>query len=603
MKHPDHTTLSFLDILPKVVPLLPRIPSILKNLKQGLSIKENDPISIGTVIESNAERYKNDLALLYEDHAFTHDTFNQRINQYANYFLSIGVKDGQVVIIFMENRMEILFLIAALAKIGGVASLISPNQRAGVLKHSVETDPGSVLIIGEELIDAFEEVKSTLNLTNNTRFYWLKDSGDTDCPKGYVDLNNSIKNGSTDNPTITSTITAGQRYANVFTSGTTGLPKASIQRHKRWLTAYYWFGKINMNYNSSDVLYVPIPFFHTNALMVAWSSAAAAGCAIAMRRKFSTSNFWKDVKKFGVTSFIYIGELCRYLYNAPPSDLERQHKIKKIMGNGMRPEIWKEFKQRFNIAEVCEFYGAADGNVAFTNTLNIDCCVGWSPSKYAIVKYDVELQQPYRNSKGFFERVKKGEWGLLISEINERVVFDGYVNKVKNQERLLSNAFKPDDQWFNTGDLLRDIGYRHAQFMDRIGDTFRWKGENVSTEEVEKVVNGLATVKSCAVYGVKVPNNDGRCGMMTLTVNEATFDLDELTKSLLEELPSYAVPVFIRIKTELETTATHKIKKFALQKEGIACTDPVLVRLPKSTTYIRLDEQIKSSIEGGAYVF
>jgi citronellyl-CoA synthetase len=603
VKHPDSTTLGLLDILRKVIPLVPRIPDILKNLKQGLSIKEDDLISIGTIIESNAVRYKNDLALLYEDHTFTHDSFNQKVNQYANYFISVGVNDGEVVTIFIENRMEILFLITALAKIGGVASLISPNQRAGVLKHSIEADPGSILIIGEELIDAFEEVKPNLSTIKDSGFFWLKDSGNTDCPEGYVDLNHSIKDISMDNPPITTTVRAGQRFANVFTSGTTGLPKASIQRHKRWLISYYWFGKINMNFNNRDVLYVPIPFFHTNALLVAWSSAAAGGSAIAMRRKFSTTNFWKDVKKYGVTSFIYIGELCRYLYSAPASDLEKQHEIKKIMGNGMRPEIWKKFQNRFNIPKVCEFYGAADSNVGFTNTLNIDGCVGWSPLKYAIVKYNVELQEPCRNSQGFFEKVKKGDSGLLISEINDKVVFDGYVNKVKNQEKLLTNAFEQGDLWFNTGDLLRDIGYRHAQFIDRIGDTFRWKGENVSTEEVEKVANSLGMVKSCAVYGVKIPNNDGRCGMMALTKAEIDFDLTKLAKRLFEELPSYAVPIFIRIKAELETTVTHKIKKFALQKEGTDCVDPIFVRLPKSTSYIRLDEQIKSDIDGGKYVF
>lgn len=595
--------LGFFDVFPRIIGLAPRIPAIVKNLKAGLSIKADDHISLGSILEYNAIKYKDNPALLYEDHRFTHHTFNQKINQYANYFISEGVQQGDVVVAFMENRMEIVFLIAAMAKIGGVVSLINPNQRLEALKHSIQVDCGSIYIIGEELIDAFEEIKPTLNLPEKSRYFWIEDKGETGCPIGYMDLNTSVSVAPLVNPATTPTIKASQRYANVFTSGTTGLPQASVQRHKRWLTTYYWFGKVNLNLNKNDVMYVPIPFYHTNALIVAWPSAAAGGAAIAMRRKFSTSNFWKDVQKFGVTSFIYIGEVCRYLYNAPPSALEQKHNIKKIIGNGLRPDIWKGFQKRFKIPKIFEFYGSADGNVGFTNTLNIDSCVGWSPSDYAIVKYDIENQTPYRNSQGFFEKVKKGNSGLLIAQINDNVPFDGYVNKARNEEKLFSNVFEHGDQWFNTGDLLRDIGYKHAQFVDRIGDTFRWKGENVSTDEVEKVVNSLDEVDTCAVYGVKIPHTDGRAGMIALTTTETNFDLNRLTKRLVSELPSYAVPIFVRICNRIETTATHKIKKFPLQKESFNCTDPIFVMLPKTSSYVSLNKEIKTDIERGGLAF
>ncbi|UZR96483.1 long-chain-acyl-CoA synthetase [Chondrinema litorale] len=596
-------TLGFFDVIPRVGNLMPRIPSIVKNLKAALSIKPNDHVSLGSVLELNAERYKDNLAFLYEDHKFTHHTFNEKINQYANYFISIGIKKDDVVVVFMENRMEIVFMIAAMAKIGGIASLINPNQRLNPLKHSIQVHQGATFVIGEELVTAFEEIKPELDLQADSKFYWVKDKVEAICPKGYKNLNALIESVSKENPFTTQKIEAGQHYANVFTSGTTGLPRASIQRHKRWLTTYYWFGKVNMNLNKNDVMYVPIPFYHTNALIVAWPSAAAGGAAIAMRRKFSTSNFWNDVQKFKVTAFIYIGEVCRYLYNAPLSKLEKQHNIEKIIGNGLRPDIWMGFKNRFKIPKIFELYGSAESNISFTNTLNIDCCVGWSPNKYALVKYDVESQTPIKNDIGYFEKVKKGEVGLLIVQINDKVPFDGYVNKARNEEKMFSNVFEEGDQWFNAGDLLRDLGYRHAQFVDRVGDSFRWKGENVATDEVEKIVNNIEEVEACAVYGVNIPNTDGRAGMLAITTTESNFKMENLANELVSGLPSYAVPIFVRICKEIETTATHKIKKFPLQQESFNCTDQVFVMLPSTKNYVLLTDKILAEIDRGVYAF
>ena len=603
MKTPTLNTLGFFDVIPGISRLIPRIPSIAKNIKAALSIKPHDQFSLGLVLESNAIKYKDNTAFLYEDQKFTHYTFNEKVNQYANYFLSIGIQKDEVVVVFMENRMEMVFMIAAMAKIGGIASLVNPNLRLSPLIHSIQVHKDSTFVIGEELIAAFEEIKPELELKKDSKFYWVKDDGKTSCPAGYLDLNRAVQTVSKENPSITRKIVASQHYANVFTSGTTGMPRASIQRHKRWLTTYYWFGKVNMNLNKNDVMYVPIPFYHTNALIVAWPSAAAGGAAIAIRRKFSTSNFWKDVEKFGVTAFIYIGEVCRYLYNAPSSDLERKHKIKKIIGNGLRPDIWRGFKKRFNIRHIFELYGSAESNISFTNTLNINCCVGWSPNKYALVKYDVENQMPIRNKSGYFEKVKKGDVGLLIVQINDRVPFDGYVNKARNEEKLFSNVFEEGDQWFNAGDLLRDLGFRHAQFVDRVGDSFRWKGENVATDEVEKVVNHLEEVEACAVYGIKIPHTDGKAGMLAITTGKNKIDLEKLAEKLVAELPSYAVPVFVRICAEIETTATHKIKKFPLQKEGYNCQDCVYIMLPRSKKYVLLDDKIRTEIKLGKYSF
>ncbi|MEL7120819.1 MAG: long-chain-acyl-CoA synthetase [Bacteroidota bacterium] len=599
--------LNFFQLLPGITSLLPRIPSIIKNIKNGLAINADDAISIGSILEENAVKYKDSPALLFEDKKYTHAEFNSIINQYAHYFIRQGVKSGDSVVVFFENRPATLFIVGALSKIGAVASLINANQRAKVLVHSINLDVGTHIIIGEELVEAFEEVKKEI-VGTDTQLYWMKDTGTDKIPAGYIDIQTEAQKMPTVNPPTTKDVLAKSHYANVFTSGTTGLPKAAIQTHKKWITCYYWFGKVNMNLNANDVLYVPIPFFHTNALTVAWPSASSGGAAIAMRRKFSTTNFWKDAVKFNASAFIYIGEVCRYLMSAPPTELDKKHNVTKIIGNGLRPDIWVDFKNRFGIKKVFELYGSADGNIGFTNSLNIDSCVGWCPGKYAIVKYDVENEEPILDANGFFQKVKKGEAGLLLGMINDALPFAGYVDKKQNDKKIFRDVFEKGDSWFNTGDLMRDIGFKHAQFVDRLGDTFRWKGENVSTAEVEEIYNVFPGIQTSAVYGVQLPKTDGRAGMAAIQLKEGTTEIDfgVLVKKLRHDLPPYAVPLFLRICPQFEMTATHKIKKFGLKQDGIQpdhSQDPIFVLLPKTETYVSLTKEIQNQIKEGQISF
>ncbi|MBD0849955.1 long-chain-acyl-CoA synthetase [Maribacter arenosus] len=591
-------------LIGKIIALIPQFPRMIKYIKKVKTIASDSQLSIGKILEENAKHHGSNIALKYEDQRYSYSEFNQMVNRYANYLLREGVKNGETITAFLENRPELLFLIAACAKIGAVISLINPNQKGKVLMHSLELDRSNHFFIGEELIPFFEEVKTSLSGNTDHKYYWISDQNITDCPTHYIELKKELEKADINNPATTKQIRANQAYANVFTSGTTGLPKASRQTHRKWLATYYWFGKVNMNLKPNDVMYVPLPFYHTNALIVGWPTALAAPCTMVMRRKFSVTHFWEDVQKYNVTAFIYIGELCRYLLNAPESVLDNNHNVKKIMGNGLRPDIWHQFKKRFQIKNIYEFYGAADGNVGFTNTLNFDCTIGWSPQNFKIVKYDVENDAPIKDPNGFLIPVKKGETGLLISEISNKAIFDGYVNKEGNAVKILSNVFKSGDQWFNSGDLLQDIGYRHARFIDRIGDTFRWKGENVATAEVEGIIGDLKCVEICAVYGVQIPNNDGRAGMATIVMRtDESCDIEVVAEHLHKELPKYAVPIFIRIKDEINFTHTHKIKKFDLKKEGFNCDGRLYVMLPKSNTYVPMDKRLLDEINKGVYIF
>jgi acyl-CoA synthetase (AMP-forming)/AMP-acid ligase II len=351
-----------------------------------------------------------------------------------------------------------------------------------------------------------------------------------------------------------------------------------------------------------------LPFFHTNALALSWPPVFANGSAVAIRRKFSVSNFWSDVRKYNDTSWCYIGELCRYLMNQPPQPDDRDNPLDKIIGNGLRPDIWQAFKNRFGIAKVYEIYGAAESNLYFVNLLNLDCTVGQCRLPYAIVKYDVDEDTAIRDKNGFMQRVEVGQTGLLLGEISETNPFVGYTSKAATESKIIHDVFSNGDSWFNTGDLMRNIGYGHVQFVDRTGDTFRWKGENVSTTEVEAVANTLSQVSLSTVYGVKMPGGDGRAGMIAIIpeCSPEAFDLKELGDHFQGALPAYAVPKFLRLNKNLECTPTHKIKKVELKKEGFdpgRVNDALYVLLPGETQYQPLTEDIHQNILKGKYRF
>ena len=367
------------------------------------------------------------------------------------------------------------------------------------------------------------------------------------------------------------------------------------------------FGHSGLGLGRDDVLYLTLPCYHNNAVTVCWSAALAGGAAMALRRKFSASGFWKDVQHYRATCFGYIGELCRYLLNQPPCAEERGNSLTCMIGNGLRPSIWAEFKQRFEIQRITEFYASSEGNIGFTNVFNFDNTVGFSPATYAIVRYDLENDHPVRDAKGFMEKVGKGEVGLLISEISAKWPFDGYTDPAKSEAVILRDVFKKGDAWFNTGDLMRDIGFKHTQFVDRLGDTFRWKGENVSTTEVENALGAFDGVEDAVVYGVEIPGTNGRCGMAALRLADGVeLDRDALAAHLDRELPAYATPVFLRLLREVETTGTFKYKKTDLKRDAYdpaRVSDKLFVRLPGSAGYQPLDAELYQALQEQRYRF
>jgi citronellyl-CoA synthetase len=577
-------------------------------IEEYIKILTENKTSWGSLVELNAEKYSNKVALKFEDQTFTFREFNEWVNRFANYFISLGVKKRDVIKVFMINHPDYLFIFSAIGKIGAIGSLINSDLRESSLEHCLNLTTGNIVITDEACYNALSSIKSNLKFKKEPIFLYSPELGSKEAPDGFINLREKLKGFSTKNPSSTSSIKSTDYLSYVFTSGTTGLPKASIFSHARMVGSYYLIGPIVAELNSDDTVYIPLPFFHTTALGLGWGPAYGAGAAVALRRKLSISQFWKEIKKFDATAFVYVGEVCRYLLNQPSNPDDSTNTVKTIIGNGLRPDIWLEFKKRFNITRVAEFYGASEIGRVFANTYNFDCTVGFCAEPYAIVKYDYEEDKPIRDEKGFMEKVKVGETGLLLWELNAEGIFIGYTDEKSTEAKIFRNVFEEGDRWFNSGDLLRDQGFQHVQFIDRIGDTFRWKAHNISTTEVEEVLNVFNQVQMSTAYGVKIPGTDGRAGMATvvLTSKIDKFDFTELTNHFKKNLPPYAVPIFLRFKPDLVITSTFKFSKVKLKREGFdlrLIEDPIYILLPINSEYTLLTEEIYQNLQDKKYRF
>jgi len=575
-----NNTVSLFDISKSLLAMLPRAPQAGLATLKALTLNKTTVGSIGAVLEQQADATPHAVAIQYLEQRYSYQEFNQAANRIAHYLRSVGVGKGDAVAILMENRPEVLMAVAGIVKLGAVASMINTSQRGDVLIHSLTLVKPKKIIVGDELVAALTEVLPKLGKGTLADCLYQRDEADNKAPKGMVDLDHELRQQPTDNLAITQQLTLDNPAYYIFTSGTTGLPKASVMSHLRWMRAMYGMGQAAMFMQPEDVFYCPLPLYHNNALTLAWGSALGAGASLALARKFSASGFWDDIRHHNATTFCYIGELCRYLLAQPEKASDKTHFVRACMGNGLRPEIWDEFRDRFGINHINEFYGASEGNLAFTNAFNLERTAGFCPLSFSVVEYDIDADEPVRDKKGHMIKVKPGEAGLLITEVTERMSFDGYTDKGASDSKLMRNVFKNGDCYFNTGDLVRDQGYKHIAFVDRLGDTFRWKGENVATTEVEGAVAKWAQVETAAVYGVEVPGADGRAGMAAITPNCAldAFDFAGFLAHLNDLLPSYAVPQYLRFREAQEMTGTFKFRKVELKKAGfdpVACGEPV----------------------------
>jgi fatty-acyl-CoA synthase len=530
--------------------------------------------SASRLVEERARKAGRDPGIAFEDRRYTWSEVNDETNRWANFFRARGIGAGDTVALLLDNRPEYLFALSGLGRIHAVAALINTNISGKGLVHALEISNACACIVGSEHSAKLKEVLGELaGLPEEMVF---EQAFDPDAALVFASAAEAVGACNTVRPEGIGLPRGDQPMCFIYTSGTTGLPKAAIIKNSRWFTAASLFGLGLLNLKPGDINYVTLPFYHSNAMFAGWGAALTTGAGIAVRRKFSASNFWDDIRQYEATCFIYIGELLRYLLNQPEKAGDRNHAIRVITGNGLRPDIWEKFRDRFGIEEIREFYGATEGNAPVVNLENKPGMVGRLGNGQRVVKCDLASGNILRNADGFCEEVAEGETGLLIAKITAISPFDGYADKTATATKILPDVFATGDRHFNTGDLLVLHENAWLSFADRVGDTFRWKGENVSTNEVAETLNEAPGVLESNVYGVTVPGADGRAGMASLNCSES-FSLPEFATFVMEKLPGYQRPYFLRIQRDMRITGTFKHQKVDYRKEGY---DPSLVEDP-----------------------
>ncbi|MEO4013963.1 long-chain-acyl-CoA synthetase [Pseudomonas rossensis] len=610
MSRTPNDTITWGMMLRKLPSIAKAIPRVVKGMKAANVKDPTQPCGLGWSFEQATLRNPDGQALLQGEVALTYAQVNQWANRIAHHLIAQGIRKGDVVAVFIENRPELLVTILAVAKVGAISALLNTSQTRDTLAHSLNLVAPAAIIVGEELVPAFSAVRERVSI-EAARTWFVADrdtfSHPGIAPDGFINLMTASADSSSANPASSQQVFFDDPCLYIYTSGTTGLPKAGVFKHGRWMRSSASFGMIALDMRPEDVVYCTLPLYHATGLCVCWGSAISGASGFAIRRKFSASQFWNDVRKYRATTLGYVGELCRYLVDQPPSADDSKHRVTKMIGNGLRPGAWGEFKTRFAVNHICELYAASDGNIGFTNILNFDNTVGFSLMSWELAAYDHDSGAPIRDAKGFMRKVAKGEQGLLLAKIDDKAPLDGYTDPQKTEKVVLHDVFEKGDRYFNTGDLLRNIGFGHAQFVDRLGDTYRWKGENVSTTEVENILLQHPNISEAVAYGVEIRNTNGRAGMAAITPAEslATLDFSELLAFAREQMPAYAVPLFLRVKVKMETTGTFKYQKTRLRDEafdpGKTGDDPIYAWLPGTQTYVQVTPQLLADIHGGAF--
>ena len=531
-----------------------------------------------------------------------------RINRYARWALQAGIRPGDTVCLLMPNRPDYVAAWLGIIKVGGVVALINTKLVGRSLSHCINVAEADHVILDAELAAMFE--MAVPHLIRVPRKWIHGDRSGPDNDHAAINAVLDEMDGSPLSATERPKVTINDRALLIYTSGTTGLPKAASISHRRILNWGGWFAGLT-GASSEDRLYDCLPLFHSVGGIVAPCSMLSAGASVVITDKFSVANFWNDIARWDCTLFQYIGELCRYLVKAPPSEFETRHRLRLACGNGLRGDIWPAFQTRFAIPRILEFYAATEGNFSLYNVEGKPGAIGRIPPLLAhrfpaaIVHVDPETGTPVRNEAGLCVICARGEVGEAVGRIGTSDQgggrFEGYTDKAQTENKILRDVQAKGDAWFRTGDLMRldEQGYFH--FVDRIGDTFRWKGENVATSEVNEAVADCPGVREASTYGVEVPGTDGRAGMVAIVI-DTNFDIGQFAAHLAKRLPTYACPVAVRICASLATTETFKQKKHELARDGFdpeRISDPLFYRDGKSSAYRPIDAEIHAGIVDG----
>jgi acyl-CoA synthetase (AMP-forming)/AMP-acid ligase II len=556
----------------------------------GVILREGAALCAAKLVEEHARRTPQHTAVLFEERRYSYAALNAAANRVASALQELGVRKGDCIALLMDNRPEYLFTILGANKLGVVTSLINSHVAGAQLVHALKICNPRLVIVGDEHLANLAEIQADLPVAAHDVLVW-SESTQAAAPKDARDMNALFVASRESNPKTTHDQKTDDPMLYMYTSGTTGLPKAAIVKNQRFLRAGLIFGRVVLGLTDKDVNYLALPLYHATGAIAAWGSTLCTGGTIVIRRKFSASTFWDDCVRYGVTWFPYIGEVCRYLLQAPRNPNEQKHRVRVVLGAGMRPDVWRPFVQRFGIGRVIEFYGSTEGNVAMVNFEGKEGMMGRLLPGQAVVRVDAETEEFVRKADGTMIKAQPGEQGILVGRIDKINKFDGYLDKKKTSEKILVNPFGDGRNYFDSGDLVNVHEGGYVSFADRLGDTFRWKGENVATTEVSVALNQCPGVVESNVYGVEVPGAEGRAGMVALVVDDS-FDLEHFAQHVLSGLPRYARPYFVRLQTQLAVTGSFKYVKTHLKKEGFdpsKVSDPLYLLDLEQKTYVRLD--------------
>jgi len=573
-----------------------------RTLKRVKSIAADSENLICDDLQAAVDQYRDRTAMTFEGRTVSYAELDAIANRFAHWGKGLNLRRGQTVALFMPNRLEYFPIWYGLSKIGVVTALIN-NQLSGLaLAHCLNISGAVALIVDAETSPVFEAAKG---LVDKPIPQWVLGPAHGD----QRDLIQALKSCSSLPPDriVREDIRARDTALLIFTSGTTGMPKAARITHVRAQLYMRGFAG-STGAKQTDRIYVALPLYHATGGLCAIGAALLNGGSVFLRRKFSASHFWPEAVAEGCTMFVYIGELCRYLVNQPPSDDETRHKIRMAFGNGLRPDIWPVMKQRFRIPEILEFYGSTEGNVSMFNFDGREGAIGRAPKwlrkrfNVRLIQYDVETGEPIRNLQGLCIECGAGQVGECVGHIagDARSEYSGYVDKAASDKKVLHDVLEKGDRWFATGDLMKTDADGYFYFVDRIGDTFRWKGENVSTNEVAERLLACPGVKEANVYGVEVPGAEGRAGMAALVVGPE-FEIAGFGEMVARDLPPYAQPLFVRVLPALETTGTFKTRKLDLIADGY---DPAKIKGPLffkdvKKGYVKITKSVHDKIVGG----
>ncbi len=567
----------------------------LRALERTREVRRASTHTLAVAVELAAETQGEAPALVGETESFTYAGLAGRLRAYARWALAAGLTGGETVALLAPNRPEYLACWLGVTRVGGVVALINSNLRGAALSHCLKVSGARHLVVDPELAGAVAEAAEALGLR-----IWTLGAG------GPADGRSQAPLAAEEDPRPT----LSQPALLIYTSGTTGLPKAAYVGHQRVMMWGGWFAGM-MDATPEDRLYDCLPLYHSVGGVVATGAMLVSGGAVVIRRRFSASRFWSDVAEQGCTVFQYIGELCRYLLAAPASPDDQAHRLRLACGNGLRGDIWRPFQTRFAIPQVLEFYASTEGAFSLYNAEGEPGAIGRVPPflahrfPAAIVQFDPVAELPVRGGDGLCIPCARGETGealgrIAAPEADAANRFEGYTDAGESQRKVLRDVFEPGDAWLRTGDLMRQDARGFWYFVDRVGDTFRWKGENVATTEVAEAISAFPGVLEACVYGVSVPRAEGRAGMAAI-VTSGELDLAGLRAHLAERLPPYARPLFLRLVADLDLTETFKLKKQLLVDQGFdpgQISDPIY--LDSEGRYLRMDAAIGAALHAGS---